>query len=415
MKPSNKSIVVVGAGASGLMAAAMLAESGRGLNIHLVDKNRELGVKLRLTGGGRCNITNALTDIDEILRRYPRGRHFLKSAMHEFPPQKVREWFEAHGVKLKAEADGRVFPVSEKSEEVVAAFEQIIKEKKVELHLGSGVTGIQKSGNTFKVMLQSGEDIEADVVVLATGGEAYRHTGSTGDGYAFAKHLGHTITPLAPSLSSLALSDSWIRHITGVSLNNVRLRIKGESVYESAGPLIFTRNGISGPAVFALSALAAYEPISAEKPTPLLIDFFPDKSHEDIASEIAQSIAEHPQKTILNLLDFWLPKSLAKALGEALYLAPDKKAAEVPKKTLNSIALWLKAAPLRVIARNAGEEMVTAGGVTLGEVDKITMESKRCPGLYITGELLDVDAFTGGFNLQAAWCTGAAAARAILK
>lgn len=391
-------IVIVGGGASGLMAAALLSESGSGDRIMLIEKNKTLGAKLLLTGGGRCNVTTGVFDIGEVLKKYPRGSKFLKYAMHSFSPQDVFNWFEKHCVYLKVEKDLRVFPRSEKGTEVLGLFEKILKKNGVKVLLNVNVKEIKKGGK-FILKLSNGESIEADKVVIATGGNAC----------GLAKGLGHIVTPLAPGLCSIKVTESWPKKLAGVSFAKARFKISAGKNFEFTGPFLFTHEGVSGPAVFAISSMAAFE-----KFNKIFIDFLPDMSYEKVSSGIRNFSSKNPKKLFINNISEFVPQSLARELCTLIFAAT-KVGFEINSKDINKITELLKNLCLNVSGSAFGEEFVTAGGVDLGGVNSKTMESKICPGLYFTGEVLDIDGFTGGFNLQAAWATAFVAANAISK
>jgi predicted Rossmann fold flavoprotein len=399
-------IAIIGGGASGMMAATTLAEQSPHVKIILIEQNNILGQKVRMTGGGRCNVTTGRTDMNDILRRYPRGKIFLKHAMYSFPPWKVMEWFETHGVPLKVEEDLRVFPVSDKSDDIVGVFEKILEKPNVQILFGSSVEKVEKVDNRFVISLTNHQSVSADRLLIAVGGGGR----GEGGGYALASSLGHTITPLAPSLNSFIVQEPWIKELAGVSFKRPHLKFVGTqnfaSRFEFTGPFVFTHKGVTGPAVLALSSLAAYEKLTVENPARLLIDLFPELGETELFKQIQEGIAAHPKKTFENLLSKFVPKSVSTVVCQNLGIPAERIAVEVSKKDLNKSVSWIKGLPLTIIGRAAGEEFVTAGGVSLKEVDSKTMQSKICPGLFLAGEVLDVDAFTGGFNLQAAWATG---------
>ncbi len=245
-----------------------------------------------------------------------------------------------------------------------------------------------------------------DKLVLTTGGQAYRHTGSTGDGYAFATSLGHTLTNLAPSLNSFFTKETWPADISGLSFLQATITVKRGKKVSYSGPFLFTHKGVSGPAVFAVSSLVAFETYDAKQPLEITIDVFPDESVDELRLRFEQLARQHPKKSTLNVLACVISKSFAEVLCQQVLLGPDKRAAELSRQDVTNIVTWLKAIPLHVIGRGAGDEFVTAGGVELKEVDPGTMESRICSGLYSAGEILDVDGYTGGFNLQASWAMG---------
>lgn len=411
-----KTVAIIGGGAAGLMAAS--AAAGPSLGEHaqkaarvlLFEKNSYLGAKVIISGGGRCNVTTGIFDVRELLKNYPRGAQFLMSAMFRFPPEKVMEWFEAHGVPLKIEADLRVFPKSDNGKDIVGALERDLRAKGVEIVCNASVVDITKKEEKFQLKLKNGTAYDADVVVLTTGGNAYRQTGSTGDGYAFAKALGHTITPLAASLSSFIVAEPWCKEVAGVSFEKAAFTLAPSKlsapVPSRTGPFLFTHAGVSGPAIFALSAYSAYAPCSKDAPLELSINLFPDDSREGMEARIDNLIHAHPKKHLANFLDLLLPKSLCAVFAQLLGIPEALTAAHFSKEHRVRIIALLQALTLHVVGRGAGEEFVTAGGVATDEVNTNTMESKKCSGLYFAGELLDIDGFTGGFNLQASWATG---------
>lgn len=417
MTKKERTIVIIGGGAAGLMATATILEESDSTKVILIERNADLGKKVKISGGGRCNVTTGIQDIRTVLSRYPRGGKFLTSAMHAFSPASVVAWFESHGVPLKTEDDLRVFPVSDHGEDIVRVFERAFDSSRVDLRMKTSVLGIRHEDDRFMIDIEE-ETLVADGVILTTGGQTYRQTGSTGDGYAFATSLGHTITELAPSLSTLHTAETWPAEVSGSSFANARLAVPKFKA-EYTGPFLFTHKGMSGPAVFALSAQIAFMPMSAESPIDLFIDLFPEKKLDDLFEDFASRIALSPKKSLENILATFVSKSLADVFCREIgftqsnrHVEHDRRPAnEVSKKDLRTLVSWLKNIPLHIIARGGGDEFVTAGGVSLGEVDPKTMESKKCPGLFFAGEILDIDGYTGGFNLQASWATGRAAGR----
>lgn len=404
-------VAIIGGGAAGLMAAARIVENSDA-KVFVIEKNAILGHKVIISGGGRCNVTTGIEDVKKVLEKYPRGKNFLKFAMYNFSPQKVMRWFEEHDVPLKIEKDLRVFPESDNGKDIVKAFENIFKESGVEVLLRNKVDRIERFKNKFLLYTNTDKKIEVDNLILTTGGQAYRHTGSTGDGYLFAESMGHTITKLAPSLNAFVLEESWIKNLAGVSFKNARIRTGGENRQEFTGAFVFTHKGISGPAVFALSSLAAFELGDFTNPVPIFIDFFPDLNYEELTAKLRKYLEKNPKKHFINTLGFLGPLSLMRMLCADMKIREDKPNMEIAKAEINKAIDWLKNLPLHVNGHAPGEEFVTAGGVDTKEVDDKTMQSKICPGLYFAGEILNVDGFTGGFNLQAAWATGALAGQA---
>lgn len=406
-------VAIIGGGAAGMMAAAAAAQNPD-TEIFLIEKNTVLGRKVIISGGGRCNVTTGVTDLQKVLENYPRGNKFLISAMTNFPPEKVYAWFENHGVPLKTEKDLRVFPRSNNGQDIVKVFEKILNRANAKILLKQDVQKITHQNNEFTIEFKNAKDgfqhvpsaLTVDKVVITTGGQAYRFTGSTGDGYSFAEGLGHTVTKLAPSLNSFITQESWPKNIAGVSLQKALIRADRDKKYKFTGPFLFTHKGISGPAVFALSSIVAFEDYNAQNPLQIYIDLIPDLAFADFEAEIHKEIQENPKSTIKNTIRKFLPRSLINELLGQLQIPEEKRNCELSKKDANKLITLIKNLPLKVIDRAVGDEFVTAGGVDLKEVDSKTMQSKIRPGLYFAGEILDIDGFTGGFNLQASWATG---------
>ncbi|MFA5842172.1 MAG: aminoacetone oxidase family FAD-binding enzyme [Candidatus Gracilibacteria bacterium] len=471
MNSKPLTLAIIGGGAAGLMAAATICEKNPDTHVLLIDKNVALGQKIRLTGGGRCNLTTAIADPRDVLAHYPRGSRFLRFAMHEFSPQKAYEWFESHGLPLKTEERFRVLPESDSAHDVVGVFEKIFEAhpETVRVLLGHSVKKIEKTKKGFSIEFEKNLPILVDRVLLTTGGKVQPGGNPTIDGYTLSASLGHTITPLAPGLQALCLEEPWVRDLAGLAFPKARLTLTTNSQNNSeptlsspadsvaafasatltpknqnglnkpkneaktlpgqsfssalrcaekgcggahsagascVGPFLFTHEGVSGPAVFALSSQAAYEDFSAQNPASLCIDFFPDENFEQLSSRLKSALAEHPHQTLKNTLRLFGLRTFKEVLLWVLGISGDKRNDQVSKKEILRLVEMLKRTPCQAIGRKSGEEIVTAGGVALDEVDSKTMASQKCPGLFLAGELLDVDAETGGFNLQAAWATG---------
>ncbi len=398
---------IIGAGAAGLMCAATIFETHPDAEIFLFDRNDGLGKKVIISGGGRCNVTTGILDVKEVLTKYPRGGKFLSSAMFRFPPSAVIEWFESRGVPLKTQDDLRVFPVSDDGHDIVGAFERLFVDPHFHILLKSAVTGVKKRKDGFAITVKGNPDpMIVDTLVLTTGGQAYRHTGSTGDGYAFAQSLGHSITPLAPSLNAFFTRETWPKELSGLSFESAKITAKRTESPSFTGPFLFTHKGVSGPAVFALSSLVAFEKYDATDPLLITIDLFPTQTVDSLRAKIETYTTENPNKQFSNIIHTLVPKSLAELIVRELNISETKRGNQIAKKEMLKTAQWLKAIPLSVVQRGAGDEFVTAGGVNLNEVDPLTMQSRLCPGLFFAGEILDIDGYTGGFNLQASWATG---------
>lgn len=410
MDTELKKIAIVGGGAAGMMAAARVNELLPTARVILFEKNVALGKKVKISGGGRCNVTTGIQDVRELLKRYERGSKFLTSAMWNFPPAAVYEWFEEHGVPLKTEEDNRVFPQSDNGEDVVGVFENLFQAGNVEVRLRTDVDSISREGGRFvvtSITRGAGQQTEyVDAVILTTGGQAYRHTGSTGDGYAFAETLGHSITPLAASLNAFVLQESWSHQLAGVSFEDIMLQCPTDTQYSARGPIVFTHTGISGPAVFALSAKVAFEQYSKNQPLELHFDWVPQASQEELRTHIDAACNTEPKKSVVRLMQSWVPRSLAEQLLVAHGIETSISLAACSKQIRATVVSALKQSTLHIVGRSAGSEFVTAGGVNTGEIDPRTMQSRITPGLFFAGEIMNVDGVTGGFNLQASWAAG---------
>lgn len=399
-------IAIIGGGAAGMMSAVAANENNPKAEVFLIERNDSLGKKVVISGGGRCNVTTGIQEIKIVLTKYPRGAKFLNSAIHNFPPRAVQDWFEEHGVPLKCEEDQRVFPVSNKGTDVVKAFETFFAEHQTKVLFKHIVKSIEKKNNSFIVNFKDQKSLSVDKVILALGGQAYRQTGSAGDGYSLAESLGHQITELAPSLSSLTSKETWPTQLAGLSFLQATFKAHGEKNYQFTGPFVFTHWGISGPAVFALSALLAFEKFDKNLGLDIYIDVLPELTEENLLEKLKDFMDANPKKLFKYALSKFVALSLASIALEENNVSEDKKNHEVSKKDFRKTVTWLKHLPLKIIDRRPGHEFVTAGGVNLKEVDSSTMQSKICPGLYFAGEILDIDGYTGGFNLQASWATG---------
>lgn len=408
-------VAIIGGGAAGLMTAATIAETDPATEVFLIERNPELGKKVVISGGGRCNVTTGLRDMQTLFSKYPRGSKFLSSAFYQFPPEAVYEWFEAHGVPLKIEDDLRVFPVSDDGHDVVNAFERLFAQSHVKILHSHAATRVEKRDEKFVVHFKTQEPLIIDRLVLTTGGQAYRHTGSQGDGYAFAETLGHTVTPLAASLSSFISREPWVKELAGVSWEFGAFRTDRGTVSPVEGPFLFTHHGITGPALFALSALIAYEPITPQQPLTILINLFPDVSRDEVFGWIKSACVEHPKRSIQNIIATLVPKSLTEKICMLAHVVGNKHGGEINKKEMELIRDTMSGLPIVVVGRGAGDEFVTAGGVELSDVNPSTMESKITPGLFFAGEILNIDGFTGGFNLQASWATGRLAGMSVIQ
>lgn len=397
-----KRVIIIGGGAAGMMAAAAAAENGN--HVCLIEKNEKLGKKLFITGKGRCNVTNA-ADMETLFANVCTNGRFLYSAFYGFDNRAVMDFLEQAGCPLKTERGDRVFPVSDHSSDVLGAFQRELKKRNVEILLNTEVKELWAGEEGIRgVILQNGKKLEADSCILCTGGLSYPSTGSTGDGYRFARETGHRVTETRPALVPFEVKEEWCRRLMGLSLKNVTLRlICGEKqTYEGFGEMLFTHFGVSGP--LALSASSYYRP---EKGARLLIDLKPAMDTEQLDRRILRDFEENKNKQFKNALGGLFPVKLIPVMTELSGICPDKKVNEITREERRSFVVLIKNLPLTVTGtRGFPEAIITRGGVSVKDVNPSTMESKKVKGLYFAGEILDLDALTGGFNLQIAWSTG---------
>jgi len=402
-------LVVVGGGAAGMLAAGMVAK--RGAKVLLFERNEKLGRKLFITGKGRCNLTNNCS-ISEVLDNIPTGNKFLYSALNGFSPADAMEMFQSLGVRLKTERGGRVFPESDKSVEIVDALRRLLKKNEVIIKQGR-VTDISvKQDNRFTVT--AGEEaVSCDNVLLATGGKSYPATGSTGDGYDLAKKLGHTVTTLRGSLVPLCAEPELCSSMQGLTLKNIVLTVfeSEKKIFSELGELLFTHFGLSGPLVLSASAhMRAFE----TKDYHVMIDLKPGLDDKKLDLRILKDFEKYKSRDFGNALGDLFAKSLIPVIIKRSGIAPDKKVHSVSREERQNLVKLIKHFRINIDGlRPVDEAIITSGGIKLSEINPKTMESKLVSGLYFAGEIIDADAYTGGFNLQIAWSTAFAAATAI--
>ena len=396
-------VVVIGGGASGMMAAASAAESG--LKVVLVEKNSKLGRKLRITGKGRCNLTNNC-DVKTIIENVPKNGKFLYSALNGLSPTDTIELFEDYGLPLKTERGRRVFPVSDSAHDVVNALENMLKSKGV-IVKQADVKGILTKNNICTGVSASEGDIQAKSVILCTGGLSYPKTGSTGDGHRMLKELGHTVTKCSPSLVPLESSDDFCSEMQGFSLKNVMLSViddKNETVFREQGEMLFTHFGASGPLV--LSASAHMRDLGKRR-YKLSVDLKPGLDEKKLDMRILRDFQKYSNREFKNALGDLAGRMMIPVLIKRSGIPGETKVNAVSKAERHRLVKLFKAFEVDITkARPIDEAIVTSGGLSVKEVNPKTMESKLISGLYIAGELLDVDGYTGGYNLQIAWSTG---------
>ena len=391
-----------------MMSAVCAAREGA--FVTLLEKNEKTGKKIYITGKGRCNLTNSC-DQEVFFDNIVSNGKFLYSAFHRMDSQGVREFFESAGLRLKEERGNRIFPLSDHSSDVISALNrQMDKERvKVCLHTQAAeiLTGSHPAPAVRGVKLADGRELLADAVIVATGGKSYESTGSTGDGYRFAAHAGHRVKELKPALVPFVTKESWPKALQGLSLKNVSVTLKKEKkkIYEGFGEMLFTHFGVSGPLI--LSASSYYVKKYNNMPVRLCIDLKPALSDEQLDRRLLREFDRSRNRQFKNALDSLLPAKLIPVLVALSGIPPEKKAGELTREERNSLASCLKNLTMTVTGtRGFQEAIVTQGGVDVKEVNPSTMESKLVKGLYFAGEVLDLDALTGGFNLQIAWSTG---------
>ena len=412
-------IIVIGGGPAGMFAAIAAAETGS--QVILLEKNEKLGKKLFITGKGRCNITNA-GDMDNLFANVMTNAKFLYSAFYSYDNQRVIDFFERNGLRTKTERGNRVFPVSDHSSDVIATLQKVLKEKKVKVMLHTQVQSLlmESSGEDAPenivtgVKLTDGTTMPADAVIIATGGFSYQTTGSTGDGYRFAKEAGHTVTDIRPSLVPFLAKEDYVRQMQGLSLKNVEVRILNEKklLYQEFGEMLFTHFGVSGPVVLSASSYAAK--IIKKTPLRMDIDLKPALSKEQLDARILRDFDEAKNKQFKNSLNHLFPAKLIPVMIKRSGIDPEKQVNEVTAEERKRLVDLTKAFSVTLTGlRGYNEAIVTQGGVNVKEVNPSTMESKKLQGLYFAGEVLDLDGVTGGFNLQIAWSTGMLAGRSV--
>lgn len=398
-------ILVVGGGAAGMMAAVTAAR--RGKNVLLLEKNEKLGKKLFITGKGRCNLTNS-AEVEELFNAVVSNPKFLYSSFYSFTNDQVIGFFEELGVKTKVERGGRVFPESDHSSDVIRALEQEMKRLGVRISLRTEVKEIlTEDGRAKGVRLSSGRTIAADAVIVATGGISYPSTGSTGDGYRFARECGHKVTDLSPALVPMEVKEWYAKELMGLSLRNIGIRITDgkKKLYEEFGEMLFTHYGVTGPVILSASSIVGKK--LKEHPLTLHIDLKPALTEEQLDKRVLREFEANHNRQFKNAVDSLFPAKLKPVAIELSGIPEEKKVNEVTKEERLHFVRLIKDFSMTLTGlRGYHEAIITKGGVSVKEIDPGTMESKLVKGLYFAGEVLDLDAVTGGYNLQIAWSTG---------
>ncbi len=399
-----KKIAIIGGGAAGMMAAARLISQGA--DVTVFEKNERLGMKLGITGKGRCNITNNCT-LEEFMANIPTNPRFLYSAYSSFTSGDTMAFFEELGVPLKTERGNRVFPVSDKAGDIVHALRDLVRGHTI----NKKVTDITAENGAVTGLVAGGRSYKFDSVILATGGMSYPKTGSNGDGYRFAEKLGHTITPLKPSLVPIESSDKYCSEMQGLSLKNVSVKIvrnDGKEIYSDFGEMMFTHFGVTGPMI--LSASSMIPDLEPNKYT-LNIDLKPALDEKTLDNRLLSDFSKNINRDFANSLGGLLPSKMIPVFIRISEISPEKKVNSITKEERRKIISLLKCFPIRLIRfRPIDEAIITKGGISVKEINPKTMESKLVSGLYFAGEIIDVDGYTGGFNLQIAFSTAVCAA-----
>lgn len=412
-------ITVIGGGAAGFFSAITCAKTYPQARVTLLEAGRQVLAKVRISGGGRCNVTHACFDPAILVQNYPRGGKALRGAFTRFQPRDTVEWFASHGVKLKTEEDGRMFPITDDSGTIVNCLIWAAEDAGVKIRTGDAVVSVKKlMGNSaedgrgdlasmFEVELKSGESFKCDRILLATG--------SNPAGFKWAKELGNSVEQPVPSLFTFNISDSRIQDLGGISVPNAKVKLPGAKL-EQSGPLLITHWGLSGPAVLKLSAWGARFLNDRHYKTSVLINWLPQYNTEVLRQQLIAVKSQLSHRLIVSSCPFPMPRRLWERLTSAIGIDEPKRWADIPNKTLDKLLQELVQGEYQIAGKGAfKEEFVTCGGVNLKEVDFKTMESRHCPGLYFAGEILDIDGVTGGFNFQSAWTTAWLAGSAIGK
>ena len=405
---ADRKVIVIGAGAAGMMAAYSSALCGN--KVTVFERNEKAGKKLFITGKGRCNITND-SDVETILNNIITNRKFMYSAIYSFSNQDVKAFFEENGLHLKVERGNRIFPVSDKSSDVINTLKKALRNENVEIEYNILVKDLVVEDNTVKgVVLKDGKKVYADKVIMATGGMSYPVTGSDGKGFDILRKYGHTITDLSPALVPMNVKEEFAKALQGLSLKNVdisfyRNEVDKKPVYEEFGEMLFTHFGISGPIVLSGSSVAGK--YLKEGNLIARIDLKPALSKEQLDDRILREFTNGINKDIVNVMDNLLPKKLIPVMLDYCEIESHKKVNSISKEERNRMVEAFKGLKLTITSlRSFNEAIITQGGIKVKEVDPGTMESKIISNLYLAGEMLDVDALTGGYNLQIAWSTG---------
>ena len=404
-------VIVAGGGAAGMMAAIRAAECGH--SVELIEHNEKLGKKVFITGKGRCNLTNA-SDMDEIFNNIVTNPKFLYSALYTFSNEDVMRFFENSGLKIKTERGGRVFPVSDKSSDVIKTLEKKLKDHDVNVRLNSHAEKLIMQNGKISGIIVNGKKQDADAVIMATGGLSYKSTGSDGSGFDIIRESGHTTSEFSPALVPIVIKEDYPKKMQGVSLKNIEISILNgnKNIYSAFGEMLFTHFGISGPVV--LSASSVIIKYLKKGNLTIKIDLKPALSEEQLDARILRDFEDNINRDFKNSLSGLLPKKMIPSIIRYSGIPEDKKINNITREERRSLVKALKGFTLTIEGlRGYDEAIITQGGVNVKEINPATMESKLVKGLYFAGEMIDIDAFTGGYNLQLAWSTGYLAGNSI--
>ena len=404
-------VLVIGGGAAGMFAAIFAAYNGN--EVHLFEKNEKLGKKIYITGKGRCNITNAC-DMETLFQSVVTNSKFLYSSFYGYTNQDTIDFFERIGVETKIERGNRVFPVSDHSSDVIAGLTRELRNLGVEIHLYSEVVKVVGKEKFEYIELKNGQKVKGDACIVATGGFSYQTTGSTGDGYRFAKSLGHEVTDILPALVPIVIKEDYVKELQGLSLRNVKATVLDgkKKLYEDFGEMLFTHFGVSGPLMLSASSYIASKVKTKE--LKLIIDLKPALTFEQLDQRVLRDFDENINKQFKNAIQKLFPTKLIPVILAVCNIDPDKKVNLITKEERHQFVTLIKNFTFTIQGlRDFNEAIITKGGVKVKEINPTTMESKLVQNLYFVGEVLDLDALTGGFNLQIAWSTGYAAGSSI--
>ena len=404
---STKTLIVIGGGAAGIFCAVNAARFNPDLKIIILEKSSHLLSKVKLSGGGRCNVTHACFDIVEMVKKYPRGTHFVKKSFHQFFTKDTIEWFNQRGVELKAEADGRMFPVTDSSQTIIECLIREVNKYAIEILMNRDVKSGERVNDEWSLTTANDQKFSADYLCIACGG--YPKSSM----FDWLRRIGHTIVDPIPSLFTFNLPGNSITKLMGISVADVKIKIEGSKLIER-GPMLIAHWGLSGPAVLRLSAWGAKDLASSNYQFGISVNWVPDHNEHSLREKMQELRTELASQLIINKNPFGLPQRLWEYLSKQSGVAENRRWADLPIREQNGLIKNLVSQPFEVKGKTTfKEEFVTAGGIALSEIDPNTMQSKIAPGLFFAGEVMDVDGITGGFNFQHAWTSGFIAAKAI--